>query len=88
MLKKTGMFGPESTWILERFLSNQSFRGPVLEAWLAQSVERWTFNPTVAGSSPASGSILILEEFDLLELRKLPKSKVSLMRGSNPRPLD
>ena len=24
-------------------------------AWLAQSVERWTFNPTVAGSSPASG---------------------------------
>ena len=25
-------------------------------AWLAQSVERWTFNPTVAGSSPASGS--------------------------------
>ena len=26
-------------------------------AWLAQSVERWTFNPTVAGSSPASGLI-------------------------------
>ena len=26
-----------------------------LRAWLAQSVERWTFNPTVAGSSPASG---------------------------------
>ena len=27
-----------------------------LKAWLAQSVERWTFNPTAAGSSPASGS--------------------------------
>ena len=29
-------------------------------AWLAQSVERWTFNPTVAGSSPASGLTLLL----------------------------
>ena len=29
-------------------------------AWLAQSVERWTFNPTVAGSSPASGLYLLL----------------------------
>ena len=28
-------------------------------AWLAQSVERWTFNPTVAGSSPASGLTFI-----------------------------
>ena len=28
-------------------------------AWLAQSVERWTFNPTVAGSSPASGLTLL-----------------------------
>ena len=26
------------------------------QAWLAQSVERWTLNPTVAGSSPALGS--------------------------------
>ena len=33
-------------------------------AWLAQSVERWTFNPTVAGSSPASGLIF----FDVLNL--------------------
>ena len=29
------------------------------QAWLAQSVERWTFNPTAAGSSPASGSLFI-----------------------------
>ena len=29
-------------------------------AWLAQSVERWTFNPTVAGSSPASGLIFFI----------------------------
>ena len=29
-------------------------------ARLAQSVERWTFNPTVVGSSPTSGVILIL----------------------------
>ena len=34
--------------------------GAVDRAWLAQSVERWTFNPTVAGSSPASGLILLL----------------------------
>ena len=27
----------------------------VCEARLAQSVERWTFNPTVKGSSPLSG---------------------------------
>ena len=31
-------------------------------AWLAQSVERWTFNPTAAGSSPALGSILFFIE--------------------------
>ena len=32
----------------------------VVEAWLAQSVERWTFNPTVAGSSPASGLLFLI----------------------------
>ena len=32
-----------------------------LRAWLAQSVERWTFNPTVAGSSPASGLTFFID---------------------------
>ena len=32
-------------------------------AWLAQSVERWTFNPTVAGSSPASGLTFFISKF-------------------------
>ena len=30
-----------------------------LRARLAQSVERWTFNPTVVGSSPTSGVIFL-----------------------------
>ena len=30
-----------------------------LQAWLAQSVERWTFNPTATGSSPVSGSLFL-----------------------------
>lgn len=30
---------------------------PILTAALAQSVERWTFNPTVAGSSPVGGGL-------------------------------
>ena len=29
-------------------------------AWLAQSVERWTLNPTVVGSSPTLGSFYVL----------------------------
>ena len=33
------------------------------EAWLAQSVERWTFNPTVVGSSPTLGSISFTNYF-------------------------
>ena len=35
----------------------------IQRAWLAQSVERWTFNPTVAGSSPASGLNFIVYFF-------------------------
>ena len=41
----------------------------VLQARLAQSVERWTFNPTVVGSSPTSGvyfSIFITIKINLL----------------------
>ena len=39
----------------------ESFTNPTdlfsIRARLAQSVERWTFNPTVVGSSPTSGEI-------------------------------
>ena len=40
-------------------------------AWLAQSVERWTFNPTVVGSSPTLGllfgySVLAYSNFSYL----------------------
>ena len=38
-------------------------------AWLAQSVERWTLNPTVAGSSPALGSsFLFLFDFSIRKM--------------------
>jgi hypothetical protein len=37
------------------FFSKERLDRKIL-AWLAQSVERWTLNPTVAGSSPALGS--------------------------------
>ena len=39
------------------------YRRQFCRAWLAQSVERWTFNPTVAGSSPASGLTFFLASF-------------------------
>ena len=38
-------------------------------AWLAQSVERWTFNPTVRGSSPLSGSFLNIFSENKLSLQ-------------------
>ena len=37
------------------------YRRQFPRAWLAQSVERWTFNPTVAGSSPASGLTFLID---------------------------
>ena len=33
---------------------------PCIRARLAQSVERWTLNPTVVGSSPTLGAILFI----------------------------
>ena len=41
--------------VVHIFFSKERLDSMIL-AWLAQSVERWTLNPTVAGSSPALGS--------------------------------
>ena len=46
--------------IFEWYFLNTGFWWHGIGAWLAQSVERWTFNPTVAGSSPASGLTFLL----------------------------
>ena len=35
----------------------------VIQARLAQSVERWTLNPTVVGSSPTLGLVFILYNY-------------------------
>ena len=40
--------------IISRFLF-VNIENELRQARLAQSVERWTFNPTVVGSSPTSG---------------------------------
>ena len=51
-------------------------------AWLAQSVERWTFNPTAAGSSPASGCHFIflnVHSEPQLEQQQLPSTDAMLM---------
>ena len=66
---KTDKFCPEFMFICSRgwWLIFSKFISAV-RARLAQSVERWTFNPTVVGSSPTLGSIFYLTLYRIVSI--------------------